>query len=79
MAWLTPESERREWLLGIEKALGSGVLVVKYADKTLTYRSTEALMQQAHLLRASLGLTDQQQSGVPAQVRVVNDDGWDRW
>jgi hypothetical protein len=74
--YATSEEERLLWLEGIERALASPTLVVKYADKTMSYRSFEAMQQARQWLLTSLGKNAQQLSGRPNQNRVVNDDGW---
>jgi hypothetical protein len=74
--YVTSEAERLQWLEGIERALASPTLSVKYADKTIVYRSFEAMEQARQYLLRSLGKTESQMNGRPNQVRVVTDDGW---
>lgn len=74
--YATSEAERLLWLEAIERAMASPTLVVKYADKTHTYRTFEAMQQARHWLLRSLGKTEQQLNGRPNQVRVVTDDGF---
>jgi len=41
----------------IEKAIGSGALMVKFADREVTYRNMDEMMRARDLIRKELGLT----------------------
>jgi len=58
----------------LEEAIASGSLVVKYADKSRTYRSLDDLLKLRAIIRRALGLSNT--SGTPHQVRPVNRSGW---
>ena len=63
-----------EQLDALERAIASGSLVVKYGDKSRTYRSLDDLMKLRGMMRSALGLTGS--DGVPNQVRPVNRSGF---
>jgi hypothetical protein len=48
----------QEQLDALEAAIAEGALVVKYADKQITYRSLSEMMQIRDMIRRKLGLLD---------------------
>jgi len=48
-----------EGLKKLEDAIAQGVLIVKYSDKSITYRSLDEMLRTRNLMRKSLGLTEQ--------------------
>lgn len=52
MAWTQTDLD------AIEAAIVNGTTVVKYADKSVTYRSIDELIRVRDLIRKDLGLTN---------------------
>ena len=48
MAWTTEQKT------ALEEAIASGVLTVRYADRTVTYQSTEAMLKVLKQMNAQL-------------------------
>ena len=43
-------------LASLEKAIADGVLIVKYSDKMVTYRSLDEMIRTRDIMRRELGL-----------------------
>lgn len=52
MAWTTTDLD------AIEKAIVNGTTIVKYADKSVTYRSIDELIRIRDLIKKELGMTN---------------------
>lgn len=44
-------------LTAIEESIANGALIVKYADKEVTYRSLDDMIRISNLMKAELGLS----------------------
>lgn len=56
MAWTTQQMQR------LEKAIASGALTVRYADRTVTYRNQSEMLALLEEMRAALGLSTPQRT-----------------
>ena len=48
----------QEMLTALEEAIAKGVLIVRYQDKEIRYRSLDEMMKIRNEMRKSLGLVD---------------------
>ena len=48
----------QEMLTALEEAIAKGVLIVRYQDKEIRYRSLDEMMKIRNEIRKSLGLVD---------------------
>lgn len=62
-----------EQLEAVERAIASGSLQVRYADKMRVYRSLDELLRIRDIMRTSLGVNG---SGGTQQIRPVTKTGW---
>lgn len=77
MPVLTPPDKLRSDALALESARNSAVLTVKYADKTVTYRTIEDIECALQHIYAELRFLGELPPAPSRQVLPTNQTGWE--